>query len=69
MHLLQEGGPPTPLQGQKVDSCLTLSNELYEETHVQTKQEILLGRDTRAERGVTETRSIDLPCGWQSWVL
>ena len=30
-------------------SCLTLRNELSEETHVLTKQEILLGKGARAE--------------------
>ena len=33
-----------PFQGPKLGSCLTLRNELSEETHVRTKQEILLGR-------------------------
>ena len=36
-----------PLQGLRVGSCLTLRNELSEETHVLTKQEILLGKGTR----------------------
>ena len=40
MKLLQEGGP---FQGPKVGSCLTVGNELSKETHVLTKQEILLG--------------------------
>ena len=43
-HLLQEGGP---LPGPK--TCLTLGNELSEETHVLTEQEILLGKGTRVE--------------------
>ena len=30
-------------------SCLTLGNELSEETHVLTKQEILLGKGTQVE--------------------
>ena len=30
-------------------SCLTLRNDLSEETHVLTKQEILLGKGARAE--------------------
>ena len=34
-----------PFQG----SCLTLRNELSEETYVLTKQEILLGKGTRVE--------------------
>lgn len=36
-RLLQEGGA---LQGPKLGSCLTLGDELSEETHVLTKQEI-----------------------------
>ena len=31
-------------QGLKLGSCLTLGNELSEETHVLTKQEILFGK-------------------------
>ena len=38
-----------PFQGLKLGSCLTLGNELSEETHVLTKQEILLGKGTRVE--------------------
>ena len=38
-----------PLEGPKLGSCLTLGNELSEETHVLTKQEILLGKGTRVE--------------------
>ena len=38
-HCCRKGGP---FQGPKVGSCLTLGNELSEETHVLTKQEILL---------------------------
>ena len=45
-HLLQEEGP---LPGPKTGSCLTLGNELSEEAHVLTKQEILLGKGTRVE--------------------
>ena len=45
-HLLQEG---SPFQGPKLDSCLTLGNELSKETHVLTKQEILLGKGTQVE--------------------
>ena len=33
-----------PFQGLKLGSCLTARNELSEETHVLTKQEILLGK-------------------------
>ena len=46
-----------PFQGPKLGSCLTLGNELSEETHVLTKQEILLGKGARAEsRRVREPR-------------
>ena len=38
-----------PFQGPKLGSCLTLGNELSEETHVLAKQEILLGKGTRVE--------------------
>ena len=38
-----------PFQGPKLGSCLTLGNELSEETHVLTKQEILLGKGTQVE--------------------
>ena len=38
-----------PFQGPKLGCCLTLGNELSEETHVLTKQEILLGKATRVE--------------------
>ena len=37
-------GPPS--RATRVGSCLTLGNELSEETHVLTKQEILLGKGT-----------------------
>ena len=36
-------------QGPKLGSCLTLGNELFEETHLLTKQENLLGKGTRVE--------------------
>ena len=36
-------------QGPKLGSCVTLGNELFKETHVLTKQEILLGKGTRVE--------------------
>ena len=38
-----------PFQGPRVSSCLMLRNELSAETHVLTKQEILLGKGARAE--------------------
>ena len=56
-------------QGLKLDSCLTLRNEVSkdsEETHVLTKQEILLGKGTRAESSrVREPRRTVPPCGSQ----
>ena len=36
-------------QGSRVGSCLTLGNELSEETHVLMKQETLLGKGAREE--------------------
>ena len=43
-------------------SCLTLGNELSKETHVLTKQEILLGKGTWAEsKRVREPRRVALP--------
>ena len=38
-----------PFQGPKLGSCLTLGNEVPEETHELTKQEIFLGKGTRVE--------------------
>ena len=38
-----------PFQGLRVGFCLTLRNELSEETHVLTKQETLLERAAWAE--------------------
>ena len=51
-------------------SCLTLRNELSKETHVLTKQEILLGKGTRVESSrVREPRRTALSNGLQSQVL
>ena len=51
-----------PFQGPKLGSCLTLGNELSEETHVLIKQEILLGKGTQVEsRRVREPRRTALP--------
>ena len=59
-----------PFQGLTLGSCLTLGNELSEETHVLTKQEILLGKGTRVESSrVREPRRIALSHGSQSRVL
>ena len=41
--VLQEEGPPH-FQGLRVGSCLTLGNELSEETHVLTKQYDFMGK-------------------------
>ena len=61
VEVLQEGDP---IQGLKLGSCLTLESELSEETHVLTKQEILLGEGTRVESSrVKEPRRTALPCG------
>ena len=43
---MQEG---VPFQGPKLGSFLTFRNELSKETHVLTKQEILLGKGTQVE--------------------
>ena len=59
-----------PFQGPKLGSCLTLIKELSEETHVLTKQEILLGKGTLAESSrVREPRRTALPHGLMSQVL
>ena len=55
-----------PFQGPKLGSCLTLGNELSEETHVLTKQEILLGKGTQVESSrVRKPRRTALPRGSQ----
>ena len=59
-----------PFQGLKLGSCLTLENELSEETYVLTKQEILLGKGTWAEsRRARESRRTAVSHGLQSRVL
>ena len=59
-----------PFQGPKLGYCLTLGNELSEETHVLAKQEILLGKGTQVEsRRVREPRRTAWSHGLQSWVL
>ena len=59
-----------PFQGPKLGSCLTLGNELSEETHVLTKQEILLGKGAPVEsRRVREPRRTALSHGLQSGIL
>ena len=65
-HCCRKGDP---FQGPKLGSGLTLGNESSKETHVLTKQEILLGKGTRAERSrVREPKRIALPCGSRSLV-
>ena len=67
VKLLQEGDP---FKGPKLGSCLTLRDELSEETHVLTKQEILLGKGARVEsRRARGPRRTALPRGSQSRVL
>ena len=59
-----------PFQGPKLGSCLTLGNELSEETHVLTKQEVLLGKGTWVESSrVREPRRTALLRGSQSPVF
>ena len=59
-----------PFRGSKLGSCLTLRNELSEETLLLTEQETLLGRCAWAEsRRVREARRTALPRGLQSRVL
>ena len=66
-HCCRKGDP---FQGPKLGSCLTLGNELSKETHLLTKQEILLGKGTRVESSrVREPRRTALPHGSQSPVL
>ena len=51
-------------------SCLTLENELSEETHILTKQKALMGRGTSwGSSMVREPRRIALPRGLQSPIL
>ena len=67
VYLLQEGDP---FQGPKLGSCLTLGNELPEEAHVLTEQEILLQKGTQVESSmVREPRRTPLSHGLQSPVL
>ena len=67
VHMLQKGGPQ---QGPRVGSCLTLRNELSEETHALTKQEILLGRGAQVESSrVREPRRTALLHGSKFWIL
>ena len=57
-------------QGLNTGSCLTLRNELSEETHALAKQETLLRRGAQVEsRRVEEPRRTALPCGLQSRIL
>ena len=44
-------GRGDPFQGLKLGSCLTLGNELSEDTHMLTKQDILSGKGTWARAG------------------
>ena len=68
LEVLQEGGPlPGPETGLL---SKTLGNELSEETHVLTKQEILLGKSIRVESSrVREPRRTTLSHGLQSHVF
>ena len=68
--VLQEGGA---LSGSEMGLCLTLRNELSEDTHMLTKQETLLGRVPPTPRGesrrVREPRRAALSRGSKSRVL
>ena len=56
--MLQAGGP---FQGPRVDSYLTLGNELSEETYMLTKQETLLGKGSGEESRRVRNPG-ELPC-------
>ena len=59
-----------PFQGPKLGSCLIFRNKLSEETHVLTKQEILLEKGTWVESSrVREPRRTALSHGLESKVL
>ena len=59
-----------PLQGSWVSFCLTLRNELFEETHAMTKQETFLGRGAWVESSrVREPRRTALPRDCQGFML
>ena len=53
-------------QGLNMGSCLTLGNELSEETHVLMKPEALLGRGTQVESSRLREPRTALPRGSQS---
>ena len=44
----KRGRKGDPFQGPRVGSCITLGNELSEETHELTKQELLLEKGAQA---------------------
>ena len=57
--MVEEERPfPEPKRG----SCLTLGNELSKETHVLTKQEILLGRGPQGQRAGGSGNPAELLC-------
>ena len=59
-----------PFQGPRVGSCVTLRNDLSEETYVLTKKDTVLRRGTQAEISrVRELRRTALWCGLQSCIL
>ena len=63
--MLQEGGPLLRLETGLLSNT---QNELSKETHVLTKQEILLGKGTWVESSrVREPRRTALPHGLQSY--
>ena len=59
-----------PFQGLRVGSCLASDKEFSKETHVLTKQEILLRRGTQGDSSrVRDPRRTVLPRGSRSRVL
>ena len=66
----EEIPPGLPFVAGRGSPCLTLRNELSEETQALTKQQTLLGRDAQVERNsIRQPRRTALPRGSWSWVL
>ena len=58
-----------PFQGLRMGSCLTLSNELSEETHMLTKQETIGKEGPEGEQQFREPRRTALPRGSPTLLL
>ena len=68
MDMLQEGGGS--FQGPKLGSCLTLGNELSEETHADKARDFTgKGRpgESSRVRGPGEELCHTRDCGWVLW--